>query len=677
MSGFKNDLQFASSPYLLQHAENPVNWEEWSPEVLERAQQENKPILISVGYAACHWCHVMAHESFEDNEVAELMNRYFICIKIDREERPDIDHIYMEAAQMLTGRGGWPLNAFALPDGRPFYAATYFPKENWKKVLSNIAKAYSRDYKSLLDTAEKLTDGIQLAQELSPAEEGDIQFSKAEYQDLMVNWQKIVDVDRGGFKGAPKFPMANSWQFLLQYYDLTKEHSVLEMVTKTLDEMALGGIYDQIGGGFSRYSVDAEWFAPHFEKMLYDNALSISLYANTQKLAPKPIYKQVITDTIDFVSKELMSKDYGFYASLDADSEGEEGKYYVWSYKELSEVLTEEELNLAQSFYNVTERGNWESPRNILFSQQTPDSYAKVKDLDPKKFKSDLNQLKHKLFQIRWERPHPPLDHKIITSWNAMMITGLVDAYTALKEPEYLDLAEKNAQFLLASMMTENGKLLRTKSSDFKFIYGFLDDYAFLVEALIKVYQVSFNILYLNTAKDLVNICLEDFLDSSTGLFYYSSTKGEQLISKTFEINDNVIPASNSSLAKSLFLMGHFFDDSIYTKASEKMWNQVRSKLHKSGPYYANWQILSGWFSHPFYEVAIMGKEAKQKALELQHSFCQNSIFLGGHEENLALLKGKLPRELSETKIYVCENKTCQQPTIDVDVAKEQLEIKG
>jgi hypothetical protein len=578
---------------------------------------------------------------------------------------------------MLTGRGGWPLNAFALPDGRPFYAATYFPKENWKKVLSNIAKAYSRDYKSLLDTAEKLTDGIQLAQELSPAEDGGVQFSKAEYQDLMVNWQKIVDGDRGGFKGAPKFPMANSWQFLLQYYDLTKEHSVLEMVTKTLDEMALGGIYDQIGGGFSRYSVDADWFAPHFEKMLYDNALLISLYANTQKLAPKPIYKQVISNTIDFVSKELMSKDYGFYASLDADSEGEEGKYYVWSYKELSEVLTEEELNLAQSFYNVTERGNWESPRNILFSQQTPDSYAKAKNLNPEKFQSDLNQLKHKLYQIRWERPHPPLDHKIITSWNAMMITGLVDAYTALKESEYLDLAEKNAQFLLASMMTENGKLLRTKSSDSKFIYGFLDDYAFLVEALIKVYQVSFNILYLNTAKDLVNICLEDFLDSSTGLFYYSSTKGEQLISKTFEINDNVIPASNSSLAKSLFLMGHFFDDSIYTKASEKMWNQVRSKLHKSGPYYANWQILSGWFSHPFYEVAIMGKEAKQKALELQHSFCQNSIFLGGHEENLALLKGKLPRELSETKIYVCEHKTCQQPTIDVDVAKEQLEIKG
>jgi uncharacterized protein YyaL (SSP411 family) len=677
MSGFKNDLQFASSPYLLQHAENPVNWEEWSPEVLERAQQENKPILISVGYAACHWCHVMAHESFEDTGVAELMNTHFICIKIDREERPDIDHIYMEAAQMLTGRGGWPLNAFALPDGRPFYAATYFPKENWKKVLSNIAKAYSRDYKTLLDTAEKLTDGIQLAQELSPAEDGDIQFSKSEYHDLMVNWQKIVDGDRGGFKGAPKFPMANSWQFLLQYYDFTKEHSVLEMVTKTLDEMALGGIYDQIGGGFSRYSVDADWFAPHFEKMLYDNALLISLYANTLKLAPKPIYKQVISNTIDFVSKELMSKDYGFYASLDADSEGEEGKYYVWSYKELSEVLTEEELNLAQSFYNVTERGNWESPRNILFSQQTPDSYAKAKNLNPEKFQSDLNQLKHKLYQIRWERPHPPLDHKIITSWNAMMITGLVDAYTALKEPEYLDLAEKNAQFLLASMMTENGKLLRTKSSDFKFIYGFLDDYAFLVEALIKVYQVSFNIHYLNTAKDLVNICLDDFLDSSTGLFYYSSTKGEQLISKTFEINDNVIPASNSSLAKSLFLMGHFFNDSIYTKASEKMWNQVRSKLHKSGPYYANWQILSGWFSHPFYEVAIMGKEAKQKALELQHSFCQNSIFLGGHEENLALLKGKLPRELSETKIYVCENKTCQQPTIDVNVAKEQLEIKG
>jgi len=389
MPNIENNLVNATSPYLLQHANNPVNWEEWSPEVLDRAKKENKPLLISIGYAACHWCHVMAHESFEDEKVAELMNEHFICIKIDREERPDIDHIYMEAAQMLTGRGGWPLNAFALPDGRPFYAATYFPKDNWKKVLANVAKAYDNSYDQLLETAEKLTEGIKVGQEFSSVENNET-FKVSNYRDFLLSWQKSVDLENGGFKGAPKFPMSNSWQFLLQYYQNINEHFAAEALLKTLDEMAFGGIYDQIGGGFSRYAVDDKWFAPHFEKMLYDNALLVSLYANAYKRFPKPHYKKIISETIDFITRELKHPEAGFYSALDADSEGEEGKYYVWSYEELSEFLSDKELFLVENYFNCTKRGNWESSNNILFTNQSPLDYAKAKNLDPDAFEKEI-----------------------------------------------------------------------------------------------------------------------------------------------------------------------------------------------------------------------------------------------------------------------------------------------
>ena len=674
MSESKNDLQYASSPYLLQHAENPVNWVEWSPAVLQKAKEENKPILISIGYAACHWCHVMAHESFEDKEVAELMNTHFICIKIDREERPDIDHIYMEAAQMLTGRGGWPLNAFALPDGRPFYAATYFPKANWKKVLANIAKAYEKNYDTLLDTAQKLTDGIQLAENMTPTEDGDINFSVTDYKDLVVSWQKTLDMEQGGFKGAPKFPLSNSWQFLLQYYQLTKDDSLLKPVLITLDKMALGGIYDQIGGGFSRYAVDAQWFAPHFEKMLYDNALLINLYANTYKLSPKSLYKTVIEDSIAFVERELMSSDFGFYASLDADSEGEEGKYYVWTYAELEEILTDEELALAVDYYKVSKKGNCESSQNILHADLSPEGFAQFKGLDYKTLEADLTSLKEKLHRYREKRIAPALDDKIITSWNSLMLSALVKAYTTLQEPHYLHLAKQNAEFLVSARLQSDGTLKRTLSSASTSIDGFLDDYAFVIEGLIDLYQVTFTIDYLNTAKQLVDHCLKDFQDPKTGMFYYTSSTGEQLISQTFEINDNVIPASNSSLAKSLFLIGHFFNKSMYIDTAKQMWKHVESKLYKSGPYYANWQILSGWLSHPFYEVAIMGPDAQTKALELQNKFLNPCIFLGGTDENLELLQGKRPQNSNETKIYVCVNKTCQQPTTNVDEALKQME---
>ncbi|SDG39031.1 thioredoxin domain-containing protein [Psychroflexus sediminis] len=675
MSTQENNLKHATSPYLLQHASNPVNWEEWGPEALARAQEDNKPLLISIGYAACHWCHVMAHESFEDDEVAELMNAHFVCIKIDREERPDIDHIYMEAAQMLTGRGGWPLNAFALPDGRPFYAATYFPKENWKKVLSNVAKAYSNSYDQLLETAEKLTEGIQLSQELSAVEE-EKPFKASNYNDFIMNWQKIADLQNGGFKGAPKFPMSNSWQFLLQYYQKTENHFAAEALIKTLDEMAFGGIYDQVGGGFSRYAVDDKWFAPHFEKMLYDNALLLSLYANAFKLFPKPHYKKVITETIAFVKRELKHPESGFYSALDADSEGEEGKYYVWTYKELKDLLSEKELSLAEDYYNISKRGNWEPPKNILFVNQSPQDYAVANALDKETFEDELENLKEKLHSHREKRVRPALDDKILTSWNALMISGLVEAYRAMQAEEYLELAESSVEFLLNTRFIENEKLLRTHHRE-RSIIGFLEDYAFMIEALINLYQVTFSMEYLNKARQLTEICFRDFKEESSAMFQYTSKRGEQLISKTYEINDNVIPASNSSLAKSLFLLGKLFDDEIYLETSEKMLQQVEPKLYKSGPYAANWQILYGWMTFPFYEVGIMGENAQKVALKLQSDYQSNCVFMGGQKENLKLLNNKLPKDSSETIIYVCENKTCQQPTTEVEVAKKQLGFKS
>jgi uncharacterized protein YyaL (SSP411 family) len=675
MSNFKNALQNATSPYLLQHAENPVNWEEWSDEVLGRARKENKPLLISVGYAACHWCHVMAHESFEDDAVAELMNTHFICIKIDREERPDIDHVYMEAAQMLTGRGGWPLNAFALPDGRPFYAATYFPKDKWKKVLSNIAKAYSKNFDHLLETAEKLTEGIQMSQEFSPIE-NEKPYQASSYSDFILNWQKIVDTETGGFKGAPKFPMSNSWQFLLQYNHFSKDHFAAEALTKTLDEMAFGGIYDQIGGGFSRYAVDDKWFAPHFEKMLYDNALLINLYANAYKTFPKAHYKKVISETIDFVKRELKHPEAGFYSALDADSEGEEGKFYVWTHDELSNILSEEELGQAEEFYNITKRGNWESKNNILFTKQSPKDYAKFKNIDEKAFEKELQELNQKLYKHRQARVRPALDDKIITSWNAMMVTGLVEAYKALRVNDYLKLAESTISFLLKERCKDQKTLLRTYKNR-RSISGFLEDYAFTIEALINLYQVTFKFEYLSQAKALMEICFKDFKDDSTVMFQFTSKKSEQLISQTYEVNDNVIPASNSTLAKSLFLLGKFFDDEVYLETSHQMLQQVESKLYKSGPYFANWQMLYGWMAFPFYEVAIMGKDAQNLALELQSTYRSNVIFLGGQTEDLELLTNKMPKNTSETIIYVCENKTCQQPTSDVEVANQQLRFKG
>ncbi|MCH8534408.1 MAG: thioredoxin domain-containing protein [Flavobacteriaceae bacterium] len=671
ISPSSNRLAKASSPYLLQHKNNPVDWYEWGEEALQKAKEENKPLLISVGYAACHWCHVMAHESFEDEDVAKLMNQYFICIKVDREERPDIDQIYMDAAQILTGRGGWPLNAFALPDGRPFYAATYFPKANWKKVLANVHQAFTSQLDQLEDTAQKLTEGIQIG-DLAEFEPAALKlFSTSDYKDLLVSWMKFSDLEKGGFKGAPKFPMPNSWEFLLQYYAITKNESALEAVVVTLNEMAKGGIYDQIGGGFARYSVDDVWLVPHFEKMLYDNAQLISLYAQAHRLFPNPFYQSVISETIDFVNRELKGDSPGFYASLDADSEEEEGKYYVWEYEEIKNEIQPTDWAWFKDFYQLQPQGNWEEGKNILHLPHLPKKFAVKNSINFEELNTKVFNYKKQLHQLRWNRIHPDLDDKILNSWNALMLKALVEASKSLQHLNYLNQAKELADFIYANLRTSSGHLKRNFKNDKASIDAFLEDYALLSEGLISLYQLSFEKQYLDWAYALTDICIEEFYDENSGMFFFTSSKGEQLIARKMELNDNVIPASNSVMAKVLFLLGHFYAEDEKIEMSKKMLSQVEKKLFKSGPYFANWSQLAGWLAYPLNEVAVLGEHAFEVNFKMQQTYFPNAIFLGGKEENLALLKGKLKR--GETTIYVCKNKTCQQPTNSVEVALSQL----
>ncbi|WP_242529703.1 thioredoxin domain-containing protein [Psychroflexus sp. ALD_RP9] len=665
-----NLLHKASSPYLLQHRDNPVHWREWNAESLALAKKENKPLLISIGYAACHWCHVMAHESFEDQKVAEVMNAHFICIKVDREERPDVDQIYMDAAQILTGRGGWPLNAFAFPDGKPFYAATYFPKDNWLKVLKNVAKAYDTQQEQLKDTALKLTRGIQDIDRLDFTENNQaINFSTTDYQDLLGSWQRFFDSKHGGFKGAPKFAMPSSWQFLLQYHKLTENKEALEQCLNLLDHMIAGGIYDQIHGGFARYSVDERWFAPHFEKMLYDNAQMISLLANAYKITQKPSYKTAIEQSLDFVNNWLSDKNGGFYSAVDADSEGREGAFYTYSYHELEEALTSNEFEIAKSYFNLKQKGNWEEGQNIIYTAQSISKLAEAFNLTEGEFVEKLNLIRSKIKTLSDSKPRPEIDTKILCSWNAMMLKAYVDAYQALGLQTYLDKAKANAAFIQKELLSENQQLFRNYKDGQSSITGFLEDYAWLSLALISLYEATLTVSYLELAKKLIDKSIADFYDADLGLFYYTSTEAEALIARKIEVNDNVIPSSNSVMLQALFKLHKFYNANSYKRIVQKMLAKVSPKLHKSGPYLAHWAIVVGYLTHPFAEVVTCGSDYAQKHKLLLQHYNPNAIFLGGTTEDLALMKGKT----DYNQIFVCVDQSCQQPANTVEEALKQL----
>ncbi|WP_448635500.1 thioredoxin domain-containing protein [Pedobacter panaciterrae] len=585
-----NNLIKASSPYLLQHAYNPVNWYEWGEEALQKAEAENKLILVSIGYSACHWCHVMERESFEKHEVAEVMNEHFVCIKVDREERPDIDQIYMMAIQLMTGSGGWPLNCICLPDQRPIYGGTYFKKDDWISVLLSVANLWANEPDKAKQYADRLTDGIRNSEKVIPNVKVD-EYTRAHLTEIIEPWKRYFDMAEGGYNRAPKFPLPNNWQFMLRYSHLMEDDATHVSALLTLEKMALGGIYDHVGGGFARYSVDGNWHVPHFEKMLYDNGQLISLYAEAYQYSKSLLFRDVVVETIDWLEREMTSPEGLFYSALDADSEGVEGKFYVWNKEEFDAVL-EEDAQLLANYYNVTDDGNWEEEEiNILLRKFEEEEYADVKGITVMELQEKIREAKVKLLQARSKRVRPGLDDKCLTAWNAMAIKGLAESAGIFSISHYYELAKKAADFILANLRMPDGGLYRNFKSGKVTIPGFLDDYAFFVEALIALYQSDSADRWLTEAKQLTDYVLTNFEDPDSPMLFYTSASGETLIARKHEIMDNVIPSSNSTMAQNLHVLGLLFDNEQYINKAAAMLTSVHPQIKTYGSAYSNWAI--------------------------------------------------------------------------------------
>lgn len=665
-----NSLINETSPYLLQHAHNPVNWLAWNEESLQKARKEQKPILVSVGYSACHWCHVMEHESFEDSTVAAFMNKHFVCIKVDREERPDVDQVYMNAVQLMTGRGGWPLNCFALPDGRPLYGGTYFPKNQWMDVMKRVASIWENDREKALEYATNLTKGISES-DLIERNDAEASFSKEALADYVNDWKNQFDNREGGPDRAPKFPLPNNYEFLLRYAVLNNDKEVKQHVNLTLQKMAFGGIYDQAGGGFARYSVDGIWKVPHFEKMLYDNAQLVSLYSEAYQATQNPLYKEVVAETLAFVERELTSEEGAFYSALDADSEGEEGKFYVWKKEELQSLLGDD-FEWVKNYYNINSKGLWEHGNYILLRDKSDEDFAEKMGWSVEDLKAKVQRLNATLLKERSKRIRPGLDDKQLTSWNALMLKAYADAYRVFGEEKYLQSALKNADFILDKQKKEDGGLWHNYKDGKSTINGFLEDYCFTAEAFISLYQATFDVKWLQEANGLAAYTKSHFFDQKSGMFYFNSDTDPALIARKMELTDNVIPASNSSLAKVFFYLGHYFDNADYLETSEQMLKNVLPSIERGGSWYSNWLELMLHYTNPFFEVAVVGKEADNKRQEIEQFYQPNKILIGGQQENeLPLLKNKLVEGV--TRIYVCVNKACQMPTSDVAEAVKQM----
>lgn len=660
-----NSLIKASSPYLLQHAHNPVNWYEWGPEALEKAKRENKLILVSIGYSACHWCHVMERESFENHEVAKVMNRHFICIKVDREERPDIDQIYMLAIQLMTGSGGWPLNCLCLPDQRPIYGGTYFKKEDWINILENVAELWENEPDKAKQYADRLTDGIRNAEKIIPNVKKEA-YSLEHLREIVAPWKPYFDLSEGGYNRAPKFPMPNNWQFMLRYSLLSGDDASRVATLLTLEKMALGGIYDQIGGGFARYSVDGNWHVPHFEKMLYDNGQLISLYAEAYQYSRMPLFKEVVEESIAWLKREMTSAEGLFYSALDADSEGVEGKFYVWDQAEF-EAICGEDYALMTAYYQLSEEGNWEEEQtNILLRKQTDEGFALEQGIALGDLKEKLASVKGKLLIQRNKRVRPGLDDKCLTAWNAMAIKGLAESAGIFDRKEYYLMAKTAADFILSKLRISEGGLYRNFKNGKATISGFLDDYAFFIEALIALYQSDFDEKWVNEARVLTEQVFRDFADPESPMFFYTPSGGEALIARKHEIMDNVIPASNSVMAQNLHTLGLLFDEERYLDQAAAMLVAVQPQIKTYGSAYSNWaiQLLNDIFG--INEIALAGAHTETLKKEIDGHYIPNKIILSGTNSTLPLLKDK---ESIETKIYICRNKVCQLPVATVDEA--------
>ena len=661
---YTNKLINETSPYLLQHAHNPVNWYAWNDKTLSKAKTKNKLIVISIGYAACHWCHVMEHESFEDNIVAKVMNKSYINIKVDREERPDVDQLYMNALQLITGRGGWPLNIIALPDGRPIFGGTYFKKEQWISVLEQIYKMFIESPEKLDEYANKLEQGIK-ALDVVEINNDESVFEKKFIEEAIQNWSKQFDKKQGGMNGSPKFMMPNNYHFLLRYGYQNNDKTLQDFVNLTLTKMAYGGIYDQIGGGFSRYSVDAKWHIPHFEKMLYDNGQLVSLYSDAYLITKNQLYKDIVTETLEFIKQDMTNTNGAFYSSLDADSinaDGklEEGTFYVWKKNELNSIL-KEDFELFSDYYSITDFGYWEHQNYVLIRQDDDAAIIKKHNITVDILKKKKKQWKTLLYKNRQKRAKPRLDDKTLTSWNAIMLKGYIDAYRVFKNANYLASAEKNGNFILNNQLREDGGLFHNYKNGVSSINGFLEDYATTIDAFLALYENTLVEKWLTTSRDLTNYVLDRFFDDSSNMFFFTSNEDTALLSRSIEYRDNVVPASNSIMAKNLFKLSYYFDNQHFGNIALTMLNNMKPEMQQYPSGFSNWYDLMLHYTNPYYQVVIVGKNAKQKLIKLNELYIPNKLIAGSIlENNLPLLKNRFHSK--KTLIYVCVNKACKLP---------------
>ena len=661
-----NQLSHETSPYLQQHANNPVHWKAWNANSIAEAKEKNRLIILSIGYSACHWCHVMEHESFENQEVANVMNVNFISIKVDREERPDVDAVYMKACQILTGRGGWPLNMVLLPDGRPVWGGTYFRKQEWMQTLDQLQEMYQSVPEKMIEYAEKLHQGIQLSG-IVKNEKPETLIDQNKLGLLVEKWKGNFDWEFGGMASSPKFMMPNNYHFLLRFAFQKKDMKLFDFVNLTLTRMAYGGIFDTIDGGFSRYSVDNKWHVPHFEKMLYDNGQLVSLYSDAYKLTLNPLYKEVIIKTLSFVEKELMNPEGGFYSALDADSlteenHLEEGAFYIWKIAELKAII-KEDFDLFSQVFNINTFGLWEDGNYVLIQNQSLSAIAKTNKINISELENKKKFWENQLYNEREKRSKPRLDDKCLTSWNAIMLKGFVDAYKAFEDKKYLDLALKNTDFIIKNLWSSNGNLFRNYKNKKSTINAYLEDYCQVIAAFISLYEVTFDEKWLFNAKQLTDYSIEHFYDKPSGFFAFTSNLDEALITSHFETDDNVIPASNSVMAKNLFQLGIYFENTHYEKICSQMIQNIIPAIEYPSAY-SNWIDLALNYSDENKELAVCGDLALEYCPQINKLYLPNIVLAGTEKiSNIPFLKDRFND--TETLFYLCQNKTCLKPATD------------
>jgi len=681
-----NKLIDESSPYLLQHAHNPVMWHAWGEEALAVARNEDKPILLSIGYSACHWCHVMERESFENEAIAALMNANFVCIKVDREERPDLDTIYMNAVQLMTGQGGWPMTVFLTPNCVPFYGGTYYPPEDrhgmpgFPRILAAIADAYHNRRQDIERGAQGLLTELSRLSH-PPQSEGEL--SKAILDNAAARLLAQLDHRHGGFGSKPKFPPAMNLSFLLRQYHRTGQEAALAAVKLTLDEMASGGIYDQLGGGFHRYSVDERWLVPHFEKMLYDNALLSRTYVEAFLVTGNRFYERIATETLDYVQREMTDPSGGFYSTQDADSEGEEGKFFVWTPEEITKLLGEEDAALFNRYFDVSTEGNFEG-HNILHVDESMEVIGRLLQVAPERIMQAVARARPLLFQAREQRVKPGRDEKVLAAWNGLMLRSFAEASSALGRGAYRQTAQRNAEFLVREMKRD-GRLLRTWKDGKAKLNAYLEDYAFVIDGLLSLYEASFDVLWFREARDLAEIMIDQFWDEEHGAFFLTSRDHEPLITRTKDIYDNAIPSGNSVAVHALFKLALLTGEERYRRPAEATLAALAPAAQRAPSGFG--ELLCGldfFLSSPF-EIAIVGEPGTAETTGLMdvvlRRFEPNKAVAFAAPDNqdaissIRLLEGRGVLSGRATA-YVCRNYQCEKPVSDAASLRAQLDAR-